>query len=754
MPITNADHLCINCMREKSDGGVCPFCGFDEAQYEPSAHHLPPRSILGGKCLIGRVLGEGGFGITYMGWDLNLELKLAIKEYYPAGFVTRTGTATNTVTPYRGEKTEFFTTGRSRFINEAKTLAKYYTLPGIVSVRDFFLENGTAYIVMEFVEGETLKQRLARVGGKMDADEVFELVRPLLRSLSEMHASGLIHRDISPDNIMITPENNIKLIDFGAARDYLDSGNRSLSVMLKPGFAPEEQYFARGQQGPWTDIYALCATIYRAITGTTPPESVERLRNDTLKAPSALGIRISPAEETALLKGMAVSQEERWQTIPELNAALYGGEGSRSEPVKSAKPKKVVPPKADGATPVAPKEDGAVPFVSKLDDVAPVTPNVESGGDAVSEQKAHTPTKKWSRRTLLIAGVLLGVVLIVSGIALSQSIAVRQVANQIEESIKRKDFQEAMTLIQDIEANSPIYDSTLYQAALDLLDKGDYEDAAIARKKIVEGYDLNLAGLDDQIIFQRATALVDQGEYAVAEEQIAKIIDKSVLDVTALTDRIAEGKIRDSFMSSNISDGIAQILKFRMSHPQKAKDIINDFSSDIYDYAVSQYRSGFFDQSEEAFKLIPQTYQQAGDYQLLIDVHRSIKAETFSWDWSKTLDGNRANANALISKVGWEDSNDLILSRNQSAILFLLGRWSRGSSYFQITSKSGLYDDLWGYWNLTGFPSGTWIFEDSEFKIKNAAGDYKDVAKFTIIDRNTIEVYVQSKSLTYTLYRN
>ena len=133
-----------------------------------------------------------------MGWDLNLELKLAIKEYYPAGFVTRTGTTTNTVTPYRGEKTEFFTTGRSSFINEAKTLAKYYTLPGIVSVRDFFLENGTAYIVMEFVEGETLKQRLARVGGKIDADEVFELVRPLLRSLSEMHASGLIHRDISP----------------------------------------------------------------------------------------------------------------------------------------------------------------------------------------------------------------------------------------------------------------------------------------------------------------------------------------------------------------------------------------------------------------------------------------------------------------------------------------------------------------------------------------------------------------------------
>ena len=340
MAITNPDHICINCMREKADNGVCPFCGFDEAQYEPSPHHLPPRSILGGKCLIGRVLGEGGFGITYMGWDLNLDLKLAIKEYYPTGYVTRTGTSTNTVTPYRGEKTEFFTSGRSRFINEAKTLAKFYTLPGIVSVRDFFLENGTAYIVMEFVEGETFKQRLARIGGKMPAAEVFDLMRPLLRSLAQMHASGLIHRDISPDNIMITPEGNVKLIDFGAARDYLDSGNRSLSVMLKPGYAPEEQYFARGQQGPWTDIYALCATIYRAITGITPPESVERLRNDELKAPSTLGVAISPAQEAALLRGLSVSQEDRWQTIPQLVGALYGDDGSNACTKKSDNEKK------------------------------------------------------------------------------------------------------------------------------------------------------------------------------------------------------------------------------------------------------------------------------------------------------------------------------------------------------------------------------------------------------------------------------
>ena len=331
MSITNPNHLCINCMREKPTASVCPFCGFDEAQYEPSPHHLPSRSILNGKYLIGRVLGEGGFGITYIGWDLNLDLKLAIKEYYPTGFVTRTSAATSTVMPYRGEKEEFFSKGRERFIQEAKTIAKFYALPGIVSVRDFFLENGTAYIAMEFVEGETLKQRLARVGGKMDAQEVLHLVRPLLRSLAEMHASGLIHRDISPDNIMITPEDNIKLIDFGAARDYLDSGNKSLSVMLKPGFAPEEQYFARGQQGPWTDIYALSATIYRAITGVTPPEAVERRMNDELKAPSTLGVRLTHAQEAALLKGLHIAQASRWQAVPEFYAALYQDSGSTLE---------------------------------------------------------------------------------------------------------------------------------------------------------------------------------------------------------------------------------------------------------------------------------------------------------------------------------------------------------------------------------------------------------------------------------------
>lgn len=334
MELTNTDTLCMGCMRENKEEGKCPFCGFDSNEYTASPHHLPLKTILAGKYLIGRVLGEGGFGITYLGWDLNLGVKIAVKEYYPMGFVTREHNATSSVLPYFGDKAAFFAAGRDRFVDEAKSLAKFYGLPGIVAVKDFFLENNTAYIVMEFVEGKTLKQMLADAGGRLPAATVFEMMKPLMRSLSEVHGAGVIHRDISPDNIMVTKEGNVKLLDFGAARDYADSGNRSLSVMLKPGYAPEEQYRTRGVQGPWSDVYALCATIYRAITGVNPPESVERLRADELEAPSALGAAIDPACEKALLKGMAVLQTDRYQSVIELYEALYSEQYAAGIPIE------------------------------------------------------------------------------------------------------------------------------------------------------------------------------------------------------------------------------------------------------------------------------------------------------------------------------------------------------------------------------------------------------------------------------------
>lgn len=333
METTNTDFICMGCMRQKENDEICPFCGFDSNEYAASPHHLPLKTILAGKYLIGRVLGEGGFGITYLAWDLNLGVKIAVKEYYPMGFVTREHNSTCSVLPYVGDKTAFFAAGRDRYVEEAKSLAKFYGLPGIVAVKDFFLENNTAYIVMEFVEGKTLKQMLADAGGKLPAATVLEMTKPLMRSLSEVHNAGVIHRDISPDNIMVTKEGNVKLLDFGAARDYADSGNRSLSVLLKPGYAPEEQYRTRGVQGPWSDVYALCATIYRAITGVTPPESVERLRADELQTPSSLGAALDPAREKALLKGMAVLQNERWQSVIELYEALYAEQYAAGVPL-------------------------------------------------------------------------------------------------------------------------------------------------------------------------------------------------------------------------------------------------------------------------------------------------------------------------------------------------------------------------------------------------------------------------------------
>jgi serine/threonine protein kinase len=747
MSITNVDHVCINCMREKENSGVCPYCGFDESQYEPSPHHLPPRSILGGKCLIGRVLGEGGFGITYLGWDLNLDLKLAIKEYYPTGYVTRTNTATSTVTPYRGEKTEFFTTGRSRFINEAKTLAKYYTLPGIVSVRDFFLENGTAYIVMEFVEGETLKQRLARVGGKMEAGEIFELVRPLLRSLSEMHASGLIHRDISPDNIMITPENNIKLIDFGAARDYLDSGNRSLSVMLKPGFAPEEQYFARGQQGPWTDIYALCATIYRAITGTTPQESVERLRHDELQPPSALGARLTPAQEAALMKGLSVAQEGRWQTVPELYADLYGDTQS-----SDALNKKIFPIGAKRNR----KEsiDGCKQDETLKENPANVT-EAESKLPSTSQgqEAAQHATVRKKRGTLLVAA-LGGILFISFCVFMINSMVTKQKIKRLETYFATGEYATAMKFMDQLDTDSGVYDDALLTAAHELLDDGEFEKADLVKAQIVEIEQKDMDSLDDQIAYQKAESLLKKGDFSSAEATLSLIKNPEPFDMVTLQSDIAIARIRSQFANGEPGSAILGITFLKSLNRDAADQLISEYTTTMYDYAVSLYRISKYSQSGDVFELIPGSYQRTKDYLLLVEAHQLLSTGSFSWTWTDTSDDKRSLALTLIAMAGWEDAGDILLQQQQTTILFLLGRWSTGSTYFKIEEKNHETGQLWGYWNISGFPGGTWGFKNGTFSIENSKHDPVNYADFSIIDTNKITITVLSSGKTLTLTRN
>ena len=260
------DNFCFRCMGQ-TENGVCKACGFNNGGYETPPHHLKPKTILNGKYVIGAAMGEGGFGITYVGYDLNLDIRVAIKEYFPSGMVTRGTVGEGSVTLYTSGDPHEYENEKNKFLFEAKTLAKFDDLPGIVSVRDFFNENGTAYIVMEFIDGVSLKDYLKRKGGKISVDQALRMTEPLLKSLSLIHKSGIIHRDISPDNIMITKKGEIKLLDFGAARGVSPDGTKSMSVQLKHGYAPEEQYRSHGKQGPWTDVYAICATIYRAITG-------------------------------------------------------------------------------------------------------------------------------------------------------------------------------------------------------------------------------------------------------------------------------------------------------------------------------------------------------------------------------------------------------------------------------------------------------------------------------------------------------
>ena len=296
---------------------------------EENLHCLRKGTRLIGHYTIEGVLGQGGFGITYLGIDELHEKKVAIKEFFPQGIVTRNIEYQDTVTvTFVGEK-ENYEKGKERFLKEARTMAKFSKDKGIVKALDFFEINNTAYIVMEYLEGVTLKQYL-RENKRIAAEDLVELLVPLIEALDEIHSQGLIHRDISPDNIMVLPDGRIKLMDFGAARDYTEFGEKSLSIVLKPGYAPPEQYQTHGVQGPWTDIYALCATMYKCITGENPPDAIERVMDDHLKKISAFGIPVLPQIEEAIIKGMSVAANDRYQNVGDFCEDLYGGYEERS----------------------------------------------------------------------------------------------------------------------------------------------------------------------------------------------------------------------------------------------------------------------------------------------------------------------------------------------------------------------------------------------------------------------------------------
>ena len=307
--------ICKKCNKEIGNVAECPYCGAIVLA-DPLPHHLPAGTLIGGRFSVEGVLGEGGFGITYLTRDNKLGSLFAVKEYYSRGVSYRDHTGTNEVYVSSKDDIDFYNHGKERFLSEARTLAKFSEEPGVVSVTDYIEENDTVYLVMEYLRGETL-QKYLKEHGVLRADDAFTMLEPVIKTLEKIHAAGVIHRDISPDNIMVLKNGQLKLMDFGAAKEFIDD-NRSMSVMLKKGYAPMEQYRRNGKQGPWTDVYAMCATIYRCITGKTPDDALDRVVEDNLQKPSALGADITPRKETVLMHGMAVHQQDRCQSMTEL----------------------------------------------------------------------------------------------------------------------------------------------------------------------------------------------------------------------------------------------------------------------------------------------------------------------------------------------------------------------------------------------------------------------------------------------------
>ncbi len=324
------DRLCMGCMREYDDQfEICPYCGYIFNTKAEQSYHISPGSVLQGRYIVGRVLGFGGFGVTYVGKDYLMDRKVAIKEYLPSEFATRMSTQQNIIV-YSGDKEEQFKEGLAKMLDEAQRLAKFEAIPGIVQIYDCFEANGTSYIIMEYLEGMSLKEYL-RTHGKMTMEQALPVTLQIASAMAEVHKTKILHRDIAPDNIYVLnpdePDNlEVKLLDFGAARQATTKYNKGLSVIIKPGYAPEEQYSSRGDQGTWTDVYALAATLYKMITGITPEDALERSAKDELKKPSQIGVKITKATETAIMNALNIKIQDRTQTMEEFCKELMSAE--------------------------------------------------------------------------------------------------------------------------------------------------------------------------------------------------------------------------------------------------------------------------------------------------------------------------------------------------------------------------------------------------------------------------------------------
>ena len=300
---------------------ACPHCGYVKGSPAKEMFHLFPGVELGGRYIIGKVLGFGGFGITYKAWDKKLDTIVAVKEYYPSGIVNRIPGQKDVVI-YAVKREKEFHFAKDRFLEEARNMAKFNSEPNIVNVFEYFEENNTAYIVMEYLDGISLKEYLHANKAVLDIESALKITEAVCNALDVIHSKGIIHRDVSPDNIFLCVNGGIKLIDFGAARFSQDE-SKMMTIILKPGFAPAEQYEKVNKQGPWTDIYALGATMYYSLTAKKPEESTNRKINDTLQPPNVFNPEIPEYLSNAIMRAMAVDPNLRYRKISDFLSAIH-----------------------------------------------------------------------------------------------------------------------------------------------------------------------------------------------------------------------------------------------------------------------------------------------------------------------------------------------------------------------------------------------------------------------------------------------
>ena len=706
---------CYSCMGELDrPGGRCPHCGFDNTpgSQAQSSHALPCGFLLHGRYVIGKMLGQGGFGVTYIGWDLALELRVCIKEYFPAGAALRSNTMSTTVTWSGGENAEELKRGRESFIKEARKAVKLRKLNAVVQVWDVFYENDTAYLVMDYIDGVTLKSHLIETRRPLSEEECVRLLTPLMEDLEEVHARGIIHRDISPDNLMLQPDGTLVLLDIGAAKD-LSGGNGQSSVLVaKKGFSPLEQYASGGNIGPWTDVYALCATIVYCVTGKLLPSPMDRLTGAELDLSA-----FSPSFAEVLQRGLAIRPEERIQSMEELSARL---EKALKEPAPAHEPEPEIPLPEPEPKPMlvikSSPERQRIPEeqIQRAPDpepeVAPdpvCTPEPESTPMAfcAEKQKNKGRIPKWTIAAAFFVCIAAG--LIVTKLVLPA------MAYQKAEKLLNDGYYyqaaEAFAALSGYSDSTNRMNEASYLYAKQLLKDQQYEKAHAVFEALPGFKDSKR--LSNECNYQFAAQLFSRGKYQDAYSYYSKITDYK-----DSRDRAAESMYLyaiERFDAEEFSDAVNAFVK------------IKDYKDVSERLLEAQYRYALALSVKEDWRQASTLFKQLGDYQ---DSAKQYKETNYQYGLQLLSEERYQQAVPIFKAVeDYKESRKKLNEAKYGYVVLNKNSTDLTTYYYLKELKSETYKDSAEIYDLLYALKVSIVFNDSETNEYAA----KSISKFS-----------------------